>query len=151
MRDRKGFSLIEVLVSLMVISVAFLAMWTLFVLSMRTNASAGDQTECGTLAQRRMEALKQVPYASLVNGGSIDAPTPGYTEYVDANGDSRNDYLVSWAVAYTTAPSTEKNLSAKHIGMVSLKVKCATLQMTTTSSKKPATVLFTTYRARGVE
>jgi prepilin-type N-terminal cleavage/methylation domain-containing protein len=149
MRRDRGFTVIEILISLFVLGVVLVAIWGLFTLSMKTNTSAGDQTECSVLAQQQMERLKDADYDSLAQGGSIDTPMSGFNESFDTNHDTRNDFRVSWAIAFATAPSSTKGLSAKGISMMSLKVKCESLRAQAAGTGKPKQVLFTSYKTRG--
>jgi len=137
-----------VLLAASILTVLVVSISALFVLSMKTNAAAGDQTECVALAQERMEALKHVDYDALHNGGSLDTPATGYSEYKDTNGDARNDFLVTWSVSFANPVSG--SLSASKLHVAQLDVRCQSLRSTSGQTGKPKVVNISTYRARGV-
>ena len=147
--NQKGFTLIEALMSVGMLTAVLVAVWMLMVMSTKVNASAGDQTQCAALAQRQMEKLKNTPWANLNKGGSIDTPMPGFYESLDPNSKGSKEYQVSWAIADTTAASSERTLSAAKIAMVTLKVKCAALRHKSSTSGKPSEVVLNTFVARG--
>ena len=149
-RKNQGFTLIETLVSVGMLTAVIVAVWMLFVMSMKVNASAADQTECATLAQRQMERYKNMAWADITKGGSIDTPVTGFSEYVDPNGKGSNEYIVMWSVDDSTAPSTERALSAKNVAMVTLKVKCKALRHASSTSGKPREVVLNTFISRGL-
>ena len=63
-----GFSLIEVLIALLILSVAFLGLAGLMVQSTKNNSFSGHMTEAATFAQDRLEELKAGSWAGIVPG-----------------------------------------------------------------------------------
>ena len=61
MKNNKGFSLIEVLLALVFLSVGLLGIAGLQITTMRGNASARRITEAITLAQEKLEDLSSLP------------------------------------------------------------------------------------------
>jgi prepilin-type N-terminal cleavage/methylation domain-containing protein len=114
MRSDEGFSILELLVAIAVLSVAVVWLAQLFDLSTRANASAKRTTYASLLAQQKMEQLRgltwgfdalglpltdtssniaAVPESSTGGPGlapspsnSLDRNVDGYCDYVDANG-----------------------------------------------------------------
>jgi prepilin-type N-terminal cleavage/methylation domain-containing protein len=67
----RGFSLIEVLVALVILSISLLALGGLMVTTTKSNAFGGHMTEAATFAQDRLEALKVAPWINIVSGNDI--------------------------------------------------------------------------------
>ncbi len=74
-RDQKGFTLLEFLIAVMILSVAMLGMATLTGAMINFNKEAFDNTKAVALAQGKLEQLKNIPYGSLT-GGTDTTQTP---------------------------------------------------------------------------
>jgi len=68
MKDQKGFTLLEVLISLIILSVALLALAGLQITSIRGNAFGGTMTEAITLAKDKVEDMKRHDWDNVVSG-----------------------------------------------------------------------------------
>ena len=66
--NNKGFSLIEVLISLVILAIGLLAIAGMQVTSIRGNSFSNNLTQATILAQDRLEQMKNLPYASLSSG-----------------------------------------------------------------------------------
>jgi len=64
----RGFSLIEMLISVVILSVSLLAMASLMVTTTRNNASGAQITEAINLAQDKIEELAVTPSVNLLPG-----------------------------------------------------------------------------------
>ncbi len=74
-RDANGFTLIEILVALVILSIALLALAGLMVTTTRNNAAGGHLTEAATFAQDTLERLNVSPLTSIpVNIITTDNP-----------------------------------------------------------------------------
>jgi len=85
-KEQKGFTLAEILIAIAILAVAIIAIVQLFTVSGRQNAVAADLTILTTLAQGKMEELKNMKYKSLIaNGdaGSVTTPETGYFDDPD--------------------------------------------------------------------
>ncbi len=67
-RNQKGFTLLEVLISIIILSVALLALAGLQIISIRGNAFGGTMTEAITLARDKIEDLKQGDWDNVAGG-----------------------------------------------------------------------------------
>ncbi len=69
-RTERGFSLIEVLISLTILSVGLLAVARMQITSIKGNFSSGNVTNATVLAQSKLEELKRVSYtdSNLMSG-----------------------------------------------------------------------------------
>jgi len=64
----RGFSLIEMLISLVILSVSLLAIASLMAMTTRNNASGTQMTEAINLAQDKIEELGVTPSGNLLAG-----------------------------------------------------------------------------------
>jgi prepilin-type N-terminal cleavage/methylation domain-containing protein len=64
-KKTEGFSLIEVLIALVILSISLLALAGLMATTTRNNSYGGHLTEAVTFAQQRLEQFRVTPYAAL--------------------------------------------------------------------------------------
>lgn len=64
-KDQRGFTLLEVLISIIILSVALLALAGLQIISIRGNSFGGTMTEAITLARDKIEDLKSVDWSNV--------------------------------------------------------------------------------------
>jgi prepilin-type N-terminal cleavage/methylation domain-containing protein len=64
----KGFSLIEILIALVILSISLLALAGLMVTTTRNNSFGGHMTEAATFAQDQLENFRTSPWANVVTG-----------------------------------------------------------------------------------
>lgn len=67
-KDKRGFTLLEVMISVIILSVALLALAGLQIISIRGNAFGGTMTEAITIARDKMEDLKRDDWDNVVAG-----------------------------------------------------------------------------------
>jgi len=111
--EKKGFSLVEVVIGLIFLAIGLLAVAGMQVASVRGNFSSNNVTQATYIAQDRLEFLKNLPFGSteLAAGshpdGTITNSAKGYKGLVfnrayvvtDAPSPSRRktiNYSVSW-------------------------------------------------------
>jgi len=70
--NSKGFTLIEVLITLVIMAVSLLALAGLMATTTKSNASGGHITEASTLAQDRLEELRAVQWDNIPVGTVSD-------------------------------------------------------------------------------
>jgi type IV pilus assembly protein PilV len=68
LKNQKGFTLMEVMISVIILSVALLALAGLQIISIRGNSFGGTMTEAITLARDRIEDLKADDWDNVVAG-----------------------------------------------------------------------------------
>lgn len=76
-RGDAGFTLMEILIAIVILTVGLLAMANMHVLAMFVNTSARNVTESTALAQSRLEELIHLPFnnpAMAPTGGFVDEP-----------------------------------------------------------------------------
>ena len=67
MENKKGFTLIEVMVAIIVLAIGLLSFFALNVAIMKSNVFAKMITAATNLAQEKVERLKNTSYASITN------------------------------------------------------------------------------------
>ena len=96
-----GFSLIEVLIALVILSISLLALAGLMVQSTKTSSWGSHLTEAATLAQDRLERFRAVrPQTDIPEGVNNDKVT----------GASGIEYTRTWTVA-TNGTSTARTIT----------------------------------------
>ena len=70
-----GFTLVEVLIAVMVLAVAFLAMYQMQAMAVRGNETANQVTIATMLAQDKMEEIRNTNYDDVTN---LNFPTENY-------------------------------------------------------------------------
>jgi type IV pilus assembly protein PilV len=86
LKNQKGFTLLEVMISVIILSVALLALAGLQILSIRGNAFGGTMTEAITLARDKIEDLKRDDWDNVVAGSDTPPVARGI------------NYTRNWAV-----------------------------------------------------
>lgn len=96
----KGFSLIEILIALIILSIAFLGLAGLMIQTTRNNSFGGRITEAATFAQDKLEELRSTSWVAITSG----------SDRVSVNGlnFNRNWTVVPNAIV---APYTEPTLN----------------------------------------
>jgi type IV pilus assembly protein PilV len=67
MKERSGFTLIEVMIALTILAVGLLALATMQIVSIRGNAFSTEMTYATMLAQGKLEQLRNMPYDSITS------------------------------------------------------------------------------------
>lgn len=140
-----GFSLIEVMIAILILTVGLLALAQMMVIATNANALSGRMTGSAALAKEQLELLKAAPFyinpadisPSGVNpmlqvGGDLDndttVSTQDYFQYYDEdgqpvspNGPSGASYVVRWEVEQVVAPG---GTGALPLAMLRITVRC---------------------------
>jgi len=113
LKGSRGFTLIEIMVSLLVLTVGFLGVIGLLYTTIDRNRFAGQITEATTLAQDKIEQLKALGYDVADSRYSSYGAT-GFSELVSATGDTGSGiYTRTTAVAGTNPRYGEFHVSVK--------------------------------------
>jgi type IV pilus assembly protein PilV len=104
MKAQEGFTLIEVLISMAVLSFGMLAVASMQTVAIRVNSFSNRLTEGTTLVQDKIEELMGLPF----NDPNLSDPTPGagpcqaYTDPPSSHG-----YTVGWCVDLNAAGTSK--------------------------------------------
>lgn len=72
-----GFSLIEVLIAIIILSISLLALAGLMATTVRNTSFGGHITEAATFAQDQLEQLRVTPWANIVTGNDTRTGSTG--------------------------------------------------------------------------
>lgn len=79
-QDKRGFTLIEILIAIFILSVVLLSLSSMVYSVMRSTSLSKETSTATTLMQSQMETLKNTPLTSLTSG-SDTPPVPGNISY----------------------------------------------------------------------
>ncbi len=111
----RGMSLIEALVSLLILTVVFMAIAQMIGIGVLVNRASSDITRVTALAESRLEQLRVMDYATLPIGGSIGANSAGFFDTLDVDGDGVDDYTRRWLV---TDSGTSKMIQVRVLSLL---------------------------------
>jgi len=98
-KGSKGFTLIEILVALVILSICLLGLAGMMAKTTRNNSWGGHLTEAATLAQDKLEQLRATPFGMILLNQTITDP-------VKPVGSTGIAYTRSWvAVPNIAAPN----------------------------------------------
>ena len=89
-KNQKGFTLIEIMVTVVVLSAGVLAVAAMQTTAINGNASARGQTRATVLARDRLELLMTLPFNHPAFVDTNGDGAPG----LDNDNDTRNDYIL---------------------------------------------------------
>jgi len=115
----KGFTLIEMLISLIILSLALLALAGLMVATTKNNSFGGRITEAATFAQDKLEEFRVIPWDTILSGYDIKT------------GSHNMDYQRTW----TVTPNLEDSLKTISISINWLDKKPHTIQLLSVVNK----------------
>ena len=103
-RHRKGFSLVELVIALMMLTFGLLSLASAMASTIVGQRASASRTELAVLAESKLEELRGIGSTlpadplrtKLAVGGSVTASTAGYVDTVTA-ADGRN-YIRRWAI-----------------------------------------------------
>lgn len=118
LRKERGFTLIEVLLSIAILAFGLLAVAKMQGSAIQGNFFASGKTEAVTWAQDRMERLMALPYANVASGGPI----------------TQGNYDISWVVnagpvANTKSITVTVTPRIKGVGQKDVELICVKPQM----------------------
>jgi type IV pilus assembly protein PilV len=91
-RKQSGFTLIEVMIALVVLAAGLLALATMQVVSIRSNAFSSEMTSATMVALSRLEQLRNMDYDVVTASGPttlpVDATTKGIAYQVETEVDN---------------------------------------------------------------
>jgi type IV pilus assembly protein PilV len=91
----QGFSLIEVLIALVILSISFLGVASLMVQATNNNSFGCHMTEAAIFAQDQLENLRTSPWVNVLTGNDVRQGSTGV------------NYARSWVVVSNGAPPND--------------------------------------------
>ena len=152
-----GFTLIEVLIAIVILSVGLLSLAQMMVLATRSNTLSGRMTSSAALAREQLERLKAAPFyvnpavrtrnPVLLDGGDVDAGGGNYVQFYDADGQSvapgNGLYEVRWEITSVVSPGLP-------LEMLEIRVRCLPAAGMSSQWAVIGEARFTTYRTASV-
>lgn len=89
-KKSNGFSLIEVLIALVILSISLLALAGLMAQTTKNNSFGNHMTEASTFAQSQLEGLRALSFNSMTAGADV------------VTGSTGQDYTRSWVITKNT-------------------------------------------------
>lgn len=106
-----GFTLIESLISIVILVFGLLAVTNLMIVAASSN-SVGNQSSATTaLASQQLEMLKAIPFTNLNPGGSVTADTSGFFRRDDVDG--VGPILTRWQVFTLSGDNQTKFITVR--------------------------------------
>ncbi|HEX9723339.1 MAG TPA: prepilin-type N-terminal cleavage/methylation domain-containing protein [Vicinamibacteria bacterium] len=136
-KGREGFSLIEVMIAIVILTVGLLSLAQMMVVATNANALAGRMTASAALAKQQLELLKAAPFytnpanpsiasmnALLAEGGDLDSNEAGYFQLYNADGEPVDPgtgslFVVRWQIERLVDPKGDMPLA-----MLRITVRC---------------------------
>ena len=93
-----GFTLVETLVALFVVTIILLAIAELMTYGLYVHQSGEDLTETAALAAEKLEELRNLDYGTIAAGGSLAVNSAGFFDDLDIDVDGTTDYTRRWEI-----------------------------------------------------
>ena len=128
-KGREGFSLIEVMIAIVILTVGLLSLAQMMVVATKANALAGRMTASAALAKQQLELLKAAPFYTnpavpsvgninpvLCNTGpqcgDLDSNDPGFFQFYNADGQpvgaaNQALFVVRWQITRIVDPNDD--------------------------------------------
>ena len=116
-----GYTLVEVLLALFLVSIGILSAAPMFVYVMRGNAAGADLAAANTMAAERMEQLRGTDFGSLPPGGSLDMNVAGYSDTTDAH------FQVRWRISDAASPVGARKIEVRVVPLRQASRRAVTL------------------------
>lgn len=94
-----GFSMIEALVAIFILTLLALSLGQVLGMGIATNASSDEITHATALATTKLEELRSGDYDALVDGGALDEDIDDYWDAIDEDSDGLTDYTRRWQIS----------------------------------------------------
>lgn len=105
-RSEDGFTMIEALMSIFILTLIALSLGQLVGIGMLSNKTAADLTQATNLSGTKLEQLRNSDYELLAAGGALDEDVDNYNDSIDTNGDGTADFHRRWSVVDQTGGKT---------------------------------------------
>jgi len=110
-RKEPGFTLTEIVLSLLMVGIGMTAVAPLFVQGTWMTASSEDMGSAGAAGVRRMELLRSTGFNYLTAGGSLGSNVTGFFDASDP------EVRVRWTIVDNATPVTLKTITVRAIAI----------------------------------
>lgn len=156
--QQDGFTLIEVMVSIVILTVGLLSLAQTMVIATQSNTLSGRMTSSSALAKEQLERLKAAPFYTnpagrvrnpvLQDGGDIENRVGGYVQFYDSNGQPTPGaagalYEVRWEIQRVASAGLP-------LEMLEIRVRCLPAAGMQDQFAIIGEARFTTYRTANV-
>lgn len=93
-----GTSLVEALVSIFLLGLLLLSLAQLIVTTVAIHGAAADITGATSLAEHKLEELRNIEYDDLGPGGSVAADVAGFSDQRDVDDDGTVEFRRRWEI-----------------------------------------------------
>ena len=77
LREESGYSLVEVMASIMILAIAIIPMVGMFEMGLNVTTKAGNYDKARALANQQLERAKALPYTDVRDNFPVTSSTPG--------------------------------------------------------------------------
>jgi len=95
----EGFTFIEALVALFILTIVSLSMAQMIGMGMLVDANSERLTSATALSANKLEELRNGDYDALTAGGDLTSDSESYYDTPDVDGDGTADFTRRWAIA----------------------------------------------------
>jgi prepilin-type N-terminal cleavage/methylation domain-containing protein len=126
-KDERGFTLIEVLIAMVILTIALVSMAELMAITMRLQMLGRNETASIRLAQSKIDQLVAVNFtnATVAVGGSLTSDTTGYFDT------PVNNYKRRWQIAAIAGETRVRTLTVRIIPDIADRRANAQVELTT--------------------
>ena len=125
--NERGFTLIEVLIAMVILTIALVSMAELMAITLRMQMMGRNQTSAIRLVQSKIDEIVAVNFANAVVavGGSVTADVANY------NDTPVNGYHRRWAIAAIAGETRVRSLTVRVIPTINDRRTNAQVELTT--------------------
>ena len=142
-RTEAGFTLIEALVAMVVLSFGLIAITNLMLVAASSNTVANQSTAAASVASQELDRLRALPYSNtlLASGGDLDNDVANYSNVTNVPGVGQ--IRTRWAIQDVAAPTSGvppaglKFITVRAEGLGALTGRRSRAEFTTFRSENP--------------
>jgi prepilin-type N-terminal cleavage/methylation domain-containing protein len=126
-KDERGFTLIEVLIAMVILTIALVSMAELMAITMRLQMLGRNETASIRLAQSKIDQLVAVNFtdATVAVGGSLTSNVTGYNDV------PVNNYRRRWQIAAIAGETRVRTLTVRIVPDIGDRRANAQVELTT--------------------
>jgi prepilin-type N-terminal cleavage/methylation domain-containing protein len=112
LKNAKGFTLLEFMVSLLILVIGILSLGSLQVTAIQGNRGSKNLSTANILAERKMEEFRNTPFAGLVlTSNHADPNNPLNSDGLGGNGNSGRMFNRAWTIETYSGSANMKRIA----------------------------------------